>query len=133
MNCHICQNKLSGNPIENYNTNFQLNCTSPFCPMRKFVERCRLSYNPQISKMFFFNATLWVPEEKYWYKIQIYFDLQVFVERTLVELRPGKSPLDNGTVNYLKSEHVMTISVNDDLVTKVPKMLNRIKNLVVFS
>lgn len=110
-----------------------MNCTSPFCPMRKFVERCRLSYNPQISKMFFCDATLWVPEEKYWYKIQIYYNSQIFVERTLVELRPDKNPIDHGTVNYLKSEHVVNISIDDNLPIKVPKVLNRIKNLVVFS
>ena len=53
MNCHLCQTKLTATPSENYNNSFQLNCISKSCPMRKFVERCRLSYNPKISKMFF--------------------------------------------------------------------------------
>jgi hypothetical protein len=139
MRCHICSNKLDCSRGRlpdgrlDYSKNFELNCRNYNCALRKVVERCRLTYTPATSKYFYSYCLFWITEEKYWYRILIDYDKSIHVERTAVEIIPGKNPIGHGTKSIFEMGEGFHISVDDNLPEKVPKLLKRIKNLIIFS
>lgn len=145
MNCHLCTNKLyvwkkppiniewMGTPQEEY----WYDCRTHGCKLPTLVQRCRLVYIPSRSKQYFNSAEFWIPEGKFWYQLLIDSNKAIIVNKISVyhyNLPDGSIKLSGSepkTVFELKQN--FSISPTDNLVEKVPNLLKRVKNLIIFT
>lgn len=131
MKCHTCFSELSTiHNFRNYSDK-QLDCRNPNCHLRQIAQRCRLIYNESYSKTHFMRCIFWVEQDKYWYEIEL--DNKIVIHQYEIELRSNMRPKQIGYEKIIDLEHAFKISLNDDLIVKVPQILKRAKNLVIFS
>jgi hypothetical protein len=144
MNCHLCTNKLYVWKTPNlnvgwtqYSEEYLYDCRTHSCKLPNLVQRCRLKYSPAISKQYFSSAEFWIPEEKFWYQLLIESNKSIAINKISVYHygdRHGVTKISGSEPKeFFKLEQDFSVSLKDNLPEKVPRLLKRIKNLIVFT
>lgn len=132
--CHFCNNPLTVGAFYNPFGITQYDCRSYTCPFKRVVDRCRVVYDPNISKLYFKSSRFWVIENDIWYQLDTEYGQSVKLFKTKIISRKNALPLQDGeTQNLIDLKNDFKISIDDNLPDKVPKLLKRAKNLVIFS
>jgi len=119
----------------------QFDCRNSKCPLHVIVERCRVIYDPIVDKHFFSYCNFWTSQDNIWYHIEILHNVSIKIGRTQVIPDLSQKPslkeiqflISNIKPFLAMDEGNFHISIKDNLIEKIPQLINKAKIYVLFS